>query len=474
MNAKSSDMTCTLAPAAANRDAEQAGSATAPVSPTERFATLDVLRGAALLGILMINIQIFSGSPVVTFNIPLRVATQSGASPLLDTAAMTLQWLVFEGKMRALFSILYGAGAMLLLDRLEQRQGAGRAADIFHRRNMWLLLFGMIHGALIWSGDVLFFYASLSLLALYPIRHLSGRRLIQLGIPLALVGGTFGICNFLDIGTAATTARLEETAQDAINEGAKPSVVASQALAKARMARARQVASLATPWPAPLSYLANLPGNAAGYRGFVTAIFSAGWVLETLGLLIAGMGLLKSGFLTGRLPTSAYVTTAAAGYAISIPVVLAGLAHSSRYGFSSTVTTVWMMLPYEFQTIPAALAHAALIVLIVKHDRLRALQRGLAAVGRMALTNYILTSIVCQGLFVWFGILPYGGLDHYQLILIALGIWVLNVVVSLGWLRLFAFGPLEWIWRSLTYWKAQPVLARKPTTLAPCPRLRGA
>jgi len=438
---------------------DKPGPSPAPIATADRLASLDVLRGVALLGILVVNVQLFSGSPSVTFNMPLRVVAQTGTHPLADTLAMALQWLFFEGKMRALFSMLYGAGSMLLLDRLEQRRGTGRAADIFHRRNMWLLLLGMVHGALIWSGDVLFFYASLSLLALYPLRHLSSRRLVQIGLPLALAGGTFGIYTLLDVGTSATTARLEQSAQDAIGKGVSPGPAETAALANARIARVQQLKSLSKPSDAPSSYLANLPANAAGYRGFVTAIFGSGWILETLGLLIAGMGLLKSGFLTGRLSTASYVRIAVAGYAIAIPIVLVGLLQSSRYGFSSSVTTVWMMLPYECQTIAAALAHASVIVLIVKHDRVRPLQRGLAAVGRMALTNYVLTSVVCQALFVWFGLLPYGGLEHYQLLLVAFGVWALNIVVSLVWLRVFAFGPLEWLWRSLTYWKPQPFLA---------------
>ncbi len=438
---------------------DEAGPSPAPVATADRLASLDVLRGVALLGILVVNVQLFSGSPSVTFNMPLRVAAQTGAHPLADTLAMAVQWLFFEGKMRALFSLLYGAGSMLLLERLERRRGAGHAADIFHRRNMWLLLLGVVHGALIWSGDVLLFYASVSLLALYPLRLLSSRRLIWIGLPLALAGGTFGIYTLLDVGTSATSARLEQSAQDAIGRGASPSRAGAAALGKARIARARQLESLSKPSDAPSSYLANLPANAAGYLGFVTAIFGSGWILETLGLLIAGMGLLKSGFLTGRLSTASYVRIAVAGYAIAVPIVLVGLLQSSHYGFSSSVTTVWMMLPYECQTIAAALSHASVIVLIVKHDRVRPIQRGLAAVGQMALTNYVLTSVVCQVLFVWFGLLPYGGLEHYQLLLVAFGVWAVNIVVSLLWLRVFAFGPLEWLWRSLTYGKAQPFLA---------------
>jgi uncharacterized protein len=428
----------------------------APVPSTERMETLDVLRGFALLGITAINVQIFSGSPTVSFNLPLRVAAHVGAHPTADAIVMGLQWLVFEGKMRALFSILFGAGCMLILSKIDRNQGGGQFADVFHRRNMWLMAFGLIHGVLIWAGDVLLLYASVALLTLYPLRNLSARRLVQYGLALALLGGTFGISNALGIKAAFSTARLEMNAQDAIARGSRPAPEEAEALAKAGAERRAQLTALASP-SRPKTYPSGYAANTSEYLGFVVMIFTSGWILETVGLFIAGMGLMKSGYLTGRFRSSSYVTIAIIGYSVSVPIVLAGLFHANHYGFSSSVTAVWMALPYEIQSISAALAHSATIILIVKHGRLRRVRRSLADVGRTAFTNYLMVSIVLQGLFPWFGLLPFGGMEHYQLLTLTVFIWTLNVALSHFWLRSFAFGPIEWVWRSLTYWEAQPL-----------------
>ena len=138
----------------------------APIAATDRIASLDVLRGFALLGILLANIQDFASPTGILHDIPLDVVSQRGAHHALDVAVMIAQWIFVEGKMRALFGLLFGAGTVLLLERIERRAGPELAADVFHRRNMWLLFFGIIHGTLIWNGDILLFYGSFALLAL--------------------------------------------------------------------------------------------------------------------------------------------------------------------------------------------------------------------------------------------------------------------------------------------------------------------
>lgn len=429
----------------------------APVSRSERVPSLDVLRGAALLGILVINIQLFAKAPTIAFNVPLRVVAFTGEHAVLNATVMVFQWLFFEGKMRALFSMLFGASALLLLRRIEHRDAAGTAADIFHRRNLWLLLFGVLHGTLIWDGDVLFFYATVALLALYPLRHVAGKWLVGIGLAVALIGGTFGVWNTMGVPTAWPVAQLEEKAHDAIAKGERATKAQAEALAGAQAERRDQIARMqAAPAPGARTYVASIP--AAAYHGFVTMIFGSGWILETLGFLIAGMGLAKTGFLTGRLSSAHYVAIAGLGYALAFPVILGGMAHAYRYGFSSAVTTIAMMAPYELQTIPASIADASILLLLVRHGALMPMQRALAAVGRMALTNYIATSIICSAIFTWTAALPTATLEQYQMMLVVLSVWALNISLSLVWLRFFSFGPLEWLWRSLTYWKLQSMI----------------
>jgi uncharacterized protein len=441
---------------------EEAGPFTAPVTVAERLPSLDVLRGFALLGILVLNVQDFASPTGILHDIPLDVVSRFGAHHTVDVAIMTFQWLFFEGKMRALFSILFGAGSVLLLERIERRQGEGRAADIFHRRNMWLVLFGLIHGALIWAGDILLIYGLLALLTLYPLRHVAGKYLIYTGLVLSLAGGTLGISNAMGLGSALKHAMLQESARTAQLQGQKLTTDQVAAVQEAAATRNEELARL----PKAVadgrrSYLQSEPDNASGDAAFIGVLFTTGWVFEVGGLLVAGMGLYKTGFLSGGLASKTYWKVAAIGYAISIPTVLIGLHHSRLFGFSDAVTTVWMFLPYGVEQVACMLANASLILLLVKGGVLLSVQRALAAVGRTAFTNYIMTSVVCQFLFKWGPWKLYGALEFHQDLYVVIGVWTLNVLFSTLWLSVFAFGPLEWIWRSLTYWKRQPWLRKR-------------
>jgi uncharacterized protein len=207
-----------------------AGPPPAPVAAAARLPSLDVLRGFALLGILMANIQDFASPTGILHDVPLDVVSQSGPHHALDVAVMTVQWLFIEGKMRALFGLLFGAGTVLLLERLEERSGAKLAADIFHRRSIWLLALGILHGSLIWSGDILLFYGSLALLALYPLRHVGARFLVGIGLALSLAGGTLGIANAMDLGAALPAAALQEGAAMARASHTTPTAAQEQAI----------------------------------------------------------------------------------------------------------------------------------------------------------------------------------------------------------------------------------------------------
>lgn len=441
---------------------EVAGSPAEPITVIDRLPSLDVLRGFALLGILLANILDFAAPGGKLHDIPLEVVAQSGPHHALDVAVMTGQWFFVEGKMRALFGLLFGAGTVLLLDRLERRSGAEVAADIFHRRNMWLLLFGLIHGTLIWMGDILLFYSSLALLSLYPLRHVQGKRLVWIGLAISLCGGTLGIANAMNLQIALPSAALQEGAAAARAQHKQPTEAQEKAVAAAANQRSEELKEFTQKVAIVRGgYLASEPDNARDHTAFVTLIVSSGWVLEVLGIMIAGMGLYRIGFLSASLPSRVYLGTALAGYTVAISIVLIGLEHSRRFGFSDAVTTLWMFLPYGFQQIAGALANASVLLLLVRHGKFLPLQRGLAAVGRTALSNYIFTSLACQFLFKWGPWKLYGSLEYYQQIYVVIGVWVSNIILSLFWLRYFKFGPLEWLWRSLTYWHPQPMVIKR-------------
>src|SRR3984885_15694165 len=150
-----------------------------PVSRAERISSLDVLRGFSLMGILVMNICDFAyGFRNYAFPLSTVKPVFDGPHWKINTAMWFLRWILAEGKMRALFSMLFGAGVILLTERALARGAGIKVADIFTRRNMWLVLIGMVHGYLVWSGDILFYYGVAALLFLFPFRNVRVKRLM--------------------------------------------------------------------------------------------------------------------------------------------------------------------------------------------------------------------------------------------------------------------------------------------------------
>jgi uncharacterized protein len=434
-----------------------------PVAAGQRIVALDILRGFALLGILMLNIEHFSG-PSSIHDIPMGTAKPAfvGWHAPLDLGILTIKWLFFEGKMRTLFSMLYGAGIVLLAERFERKGQDGRAADIFARRNMWLLLFGLIHGALVWEGDILSQYALLALLFMFPLRHVSAKRLIVAGLMIGVIGGTIGVFNTVGVQKRLAAERLSIDGAAAL--AAHRPLTPDQAAALAAEAKARSEA------PAKLKkrleagrapYLKSVARRTNDYLDSVIALFRKGLVLEIIGSMLLGMGLFKSGFLTGEKSRSTYLATALVGYGICAPVVVVGVAMAHAQGFSPPAATRWMFQPYALQVFAGSIANAAVVLLLFKCGWFKPSLGALANVGRTAFSNYILTSLICQFVFGWGPWKLYGGIDYYQQIYFVVGVWTVNLVASALWLRAFDYGPLEWIWRSLVYWKRQPMRHQK-------------
>jgi len=178
-----------------------------------------------------------------------------------------------------------------------------------------------------------------------------------------------------------------------------------------------------------------------------------------------GLALFKWGFLTGSWSKKDYWTVLKIGYGVGLPLVM----YSSYYSFHhystleanlarmEQVPINWVGLIYPFQRIFLVMAHAVALILLSKSGFAQGLCNRLAAVGRMALSNYISHSLICTLFFFGYGLNYYAELDFYQIYLVVLVIWAVQLIISPIWLKYFLFGPLEWLWRSLTYWKLQPM-----------------
>jgi uncharacterized protein len=422
----------------------------APVRSEERISALDTVRGFALLGILLMNICSF-GLPDAAYANP----APAGGATGWNLIAWGIMGLLADGKMRAIFSLTFGAGVYLLIDRLSRKGAAADAADIHYRRMLWLMLFGMMHAYLIWDGDVLFYYAVLGL-ALYPLRKLSPRALLIAAgfLLIAMSGG--GVLehrllmdeqrDYVQI-QADEKAGLKLTADQEETKKDWEEIVAR---------RAPSAEDLKSETDAHLGgYFKLLVFRAKEvYRLHSSPIYWPDPWFDMLMMMLIGIAMIKSGVLTGAYPKKFYVWMALLSFAIGMPADSWAIWFITKHHFSIDSFSL-ALSEYEFGRF-TAFGYIALILLAIKSGILRGVTRNLAYVGQMAFTNYILTSLLCTTLFEGYGFGLFGKLQRYQLYGIVFFVWLLILIISPFWLRRFRFGPLEWVWRSLTYWEKQP------------------
>jgi uncharacterized protein len=349
--------------------------------------------------------------------------------------------------MRGLFSFLFGASMLLVIEQSEAR---GESADIVHYRRMfWLLFFGLVHLYLIWFGDILVGYALVGMIA-FLFRKLSQRALLGWGAGLLVV-------QFLIlIGLAGGAAALQHAAAA---PGATPETIAEwRGLERVfgAMSPADRAQEFAVYRGGYAGILADRVRDQA--LGPIKGLGLFGW--ETLAYFLLGMAALRSGFLTGGWTNARYRKSALLGFGIGIPAygLLAWLL--AREGFLAPAILALSMAA----TVPLrplmVIATASLIILATRGGG--ALTDRIAAAGRAAFTNYLGTSLVMTTLFYGYGFGLFGTLGRAQLWLVVSAMWALMLLWSKPWLDRFRYGPLEWLWRSLARGEAQPMRRTTP------------
>jgi uncharacterized protein len=411
-----------------------ANSVVMPVQQAERIKIVDVLRGFALFGILFVNMAIFS-HPYQSILLPMDPAT-----PWYDQVAMWLIHFLGEGKFYSMFSLLFGLGLVLLMDRIEAR--GGRFLPIYVRRLLVLLLIGIVHAFLIWVGDILILYALIGFL-LIPFRHARPRTLIIWAIVLLAVPLLF---------TAAATALIElgrmvPEGEAQINQA----FALSRAGYEADVARAYQVYSSG-------SYLEITRQRAYDYASMGLVSYVA-LGFNVLAMFLIGMyfgkrqlfhhleanraffrKLLTWGLLVG-VPLNALFATLIMSVSRSEPS-WASLAASVAQGIGAPLLAL------------AYISALCLLFLRPPWDRRLGV---LAPVGQMALSNYLLQSIICTFIFYGYGLGLFGKVGAALGIVLTFAIYLVQIPISHWWMKRFKYGPAEWLWRSLTYLKVQPI-----------------
>ncbi len=368
-----------------------------PVRETERITSLDLIRGVAVLGILLMNAVNFKFGRAPYFNL-----SAGGSETWLDWAVGILGEVFVDQKFMGLFSLLFGAGMILFIDRASGRGRRAVALNLW--RNALLLAIGILHLQM-WDGDVLAVYA-VSSVFLLALRKLPDRALISLGVAVFA----------LSVASTLMAQYIANTTGE----------------------------SLSGLWA---------PGEIAEEE-YVWIPFLLGFFLRALGLILVGAGLYRTGFMNGGFPARTYRLTAVVGLAVGLPLAAAGVIITAVNDYSREVAFIGQ-IPNTLGTIPCSLGYMSLIILWNNRGD-SWLKERLRAVGRMALTNYLSQTVL--GVLVMTLLLgDVGYVNRSAVLVFVFAVWALQLWWSSAWLGRFLFGPVEWLWRVGTYRSGQPL-----------------
>ena len=412
-------------------------------SEKERIESLDVLRGFALLGILLLNIQGFGLASAFFMEPATYVKTEWG----VDFVVWVLVELTSEGVMRTLFSMLFGAGVVLFVSGARAKSGW-----LHYRRTFWLLVFGLIDiYLLLWFGDILVTYA-LAATILWLVRDWTPRRLIFLAVVLVLLGSlqslgsrvglemsrdAFFELSELDLTKAEPKADVKEYAQgwaDFKNDLRSD----ERAIQSELEARGN-------------SYFSAFRYNLEKANEVLFFQIPFVLLLDALMMMVVGMALYKLGILGGERDPRFYRNMALLGFTLGLAINAYEIWASLESAMDVLVTAPIFRPTYHLGRLSMALGYLGVILWVLKCGWLEAFRSRLACVGRMALTNYLVHSVLGLLIFSGAGLGLIGSLSFAQLYPVVMVIWLVQLAYSPWWLSRFYFGPAEWVWRCLTY-----------------------
>jgi uncharacterized protein len=413
------------------------------VNTTERIRALDIMRGIVLLGILLMNINGFG--LVNAYANP----TVSGGAEGLNLYTWITTNLFFEGTMRGLFSLLFGIGMFILLNRSQEREAGIAGPDIYFRRLTWMLFFGLVHGYLIlWTGEILYDYALMGFLV-YSFRNMAPKKLLLVAAFLISIG-TFW--NFIkhqndvkmleDVGIARTNLAAGKTLTDEQEAATKKWETIEKKKSPAFINDYNE--KMRSGYFTVVKHLA--PKNMES-----DTVWFYEWDLwDILSMMLIGIALFKWNILSAGKSYRFYGLMVAIGYIIGLAINYYEIKMILKDNFSFMAFSK-SNITYYLGRLAIAIGHIGSIMILVKAPVMIWLKRRLAAVGQMALTNYIMHSVICMIVFTGVGFGLFGKLQRYELLYVVFSIWIFQLIVSPIWLKHFEFGPMEWLWRRLSY-----------------------
>lgn len=399
-----------------------------PTQPSKRLVSLDILRGFAVLGILVMNIQSYS---------------MPGSAYLNPTSFESLEgthlwvWLVShvfaDQKFMSIFSMLFGASIIMISSKAKKEHL--RSGNLQSRRFAGLLGLGILHAYLLWSGDILVAYAICGFL-MYYFRTKKSKALFRTGIVFLATGSAISLVlgysvPFWEPGEfEALRAHIWNPDSAAIME---------------------EINTYRSNWERQM--LARAPSAFE----LQTQVFVSDTFWRVSGLMLLGMGFFKKRVFSNKQSKKYYQKMVIYGIGTGLPLVVAGVLINFHFDWSFKESFFYFSQLNYWGSIGMAIGYIGLLMMIIKAYTPSKLLNSIAQVGRMALTNYLLQSIVCTFIFYGHGFGLFGDLDRSAQAFMVVVIWIFLIVFSAVWLRFFRYGPFEWLWRSLSYGKIQPI-----------------
>ncbi|MGI8599705.1 MAG: DUF418 domain-containing protein [Chitinophagaceae bacterium] len=431
----------------------------APTSQSERIIILDSLRGIAVLGILLMNIPGFALPRIAFFN-PI----------LIDFTGINfytwygVEWIL-EGSQRAIFSMLFGAGMLLFISRLEDRTTGLMPAEYFFRRQLWLLVFGLFNAyILLWFWDILFHYAIFGMF-LFAFRRMKPKHLLFAAAAcLVLQTARENVDHYRDRqvisrGEAISAIDTLKTPLNAFQKeqlGAYNGMIAQNTIESKKSRMEKNIREVQH------SYTTLYNNHSeASMRGETNGVFHF-LFFDVLLFMFIGMAFYKSGILTGNSKISVYWWLCVVGLGVGLLLSYFRLQPSLKYNFDQVVFLKNENFTfYEISRTFRSIGIFAAIMLLYKSGVCKWLFKLMRPVGQMAFTNYLAQSLMCGLFFYGIGFGYFGKLQIHQIYYVVAVVWIIEIAWSHVWLRYFRYGPTEWLWRSLTYWKWQPIKKQK-------------
>ena len=410
-----------------------------PADPSlDRYITLDAVRGFAVMAILAMNIVDFA-MPQVAYMSPAAYGGTTG----FNLVSWVFSTLFIDGKMRGLFSVLFGASMMLVINRATAKGES--PAKVHYARMISLLLIGLIHFFLIWDGDILVSYAAIGCLA-YLFHGWTARKLIRTAIILYILATlllTGGMGSELSRQIAAQAPGADAALVKKYDENMRNSPFRAEAVAnEIKVHRGRYSDIVAHKWN---------DNKFDPLNGIILGL------LETLPMMLIGMAMMKNGFLTGAMADAYYRSIAWQTIPASLFMTIIIICAEWQSGFDGLVMVNGIVAWTAFPRLAMTVGYAALLVQFIRRYKNSPVTARLAATGQCAFTNYLGTSIVMTTIFYGYGFGLFGHTERAALWPFVIGAWIIMLLWSKPWLTRFRYGPLEWLWRSMARLRLQPM-----------------